>query len=83
MILRHILTRTCEPVERILKQLVFIVEADEYNRHFHHLDIDHLAITNCEHDHFDTYPTEEEYYEAYRIAIQRCRYTVHMPTNAL
>lgn len=46
--------------------LYFVVEWDEFNRHFHYLDTDIALITNIDHDHADVYPTTEEYLSAFQ-----------------
>lgn len=44
----------------------FVIEADEYDRMFLGLRYQAAVITNLEHDHPDCYPTEQEYYQAFR-----------------
>ena len=43
----------------------FVIEADEYDRMFLGLNPTVLVITNVEHDHPDSYPTHEQYFEAF------------------
>ena len=44
-----------------------VVEADEFDRSFHHLHPSIAAITNLEPDHLDIYGTEE----AFRVAFEQ------------
>ena len=43
----------------------FVVEADEYRRHFIAYHPDYAIITNADLDHVDYFKTEEDYYKAY------------------
>lgn len=61
-----------------LKKYYFIIEADEFNRHFLHLNIDHLLITNIQRDHPDTYPHPQDYDQAFAQCIDHTRFTVTM-----
>ena len=42
-----------------------IVEADEYRKHFLHLDPAVVLVTSLEMDHFDTYPSEQDLLSAF------------------
>lgn len=44
----------------------FVYECDEFDRNFLHFHPHVSLITSIEHDHADTYPTEESYMEAFR-----------------
>ncbi len=45
---------------------LLIVEACEYHAGFLNMEPDITVITNIEHDHFDAYPTERDYYLAFQ-----------------
>jgi UDP-N-acetylmuramate--alanine ligase len=51
----------------------FIIEADEYDRMFLGLRPDMLVLTIIEHDHPDNYPTESEYFQAFRDLTQQVK----------
>src|SRR5690606_24799052 len=44
----------------------FVYECDEFDRNFLHFEPYLSVITSIEYDHPDTYPTENEYYDAFR-----------------
>ena len=44
----------------------FVYECDEFDRNFLHFQPFVSIITTIEHDHIDTYPTENDYNEAFR-----------------
>lgn len=44
----------------------FVYECDEFDRNFLHFEPFVSLITSIEHDHPDTYPTEAEYFAAFR-----------------
>lgn len=44
-----------------------VIEADEYDRSFHHLSPFIAVITSCDPDHLDIYGDEEHYLEAFSI----------------
>ena len=50
---------------------IFVIEADEYARRFLEFNPTHTIITSIEQDHFDTYPTEEDYREAFAKLIEQ------------
>lgn len=43
----------------------WVLEADEYNRHFHNFHPSYVVLTSLEHEHISTYPTFEEYVDAF------------------
>lgn len=43
----------------------FVYECDEFDRNFLHFSPYVSLLTSVEHDHPDTYPTEDEYYDAF------------------
>lgn len=43
----------------------WVLEADEYNRHFQHFHPSYVALTSLEHEHITTYPTFAKYLEAF------------------
>ena len=48
------------------KREFVVVEADEFDRSFHHLSPYISVITSCDPDHLDIYGTAEAYYESFR-----------------
>jgi len=54
----------------------FIYEADEYDKHFLKLKPYSSVISSIDYDHPDTYPTEEEYLEAFAqfVASSHCSF---------
>ncbi len=50
---------------------LFVVEADEYDRSFHHLRPTVAVLNNLEADHLDTYEDLEGVREAFRIFLER------------
>lgn len=54
----------------------FVYECDEFDRNMLHFE-PHLAlITSLDHDHFDTYPTIEEYRQAFTTFLEQSSYSV-------
>ena len=51
--------------ESLRKKYRFVIEADEFNRHFLYLDTDYAIILNAELDHSDIYPNEQIYLETF------------------
>ncbi len=47
------------------KSKYFVIEADEFDRSFHHLSPEMAIITSSDPDHLDIYGTEEAYYESF------------------
>lgn len=56
---------------RLGKSDVFIVEACEYRRSFHFLSPDIILMTNVDGDHFDSFPTVDEYRDAFVTFLKR------------
>lgn len=53
-----------------------VIECDEFNKNFLNFN-PHLAlITAVDHDHFDTYPTEKEYLDAFSEFISRSEHVI-------
>lgn len=61
---------------RVGKSDIFLLEACEYYAGFLNLHPDITLITNLEHDHFDSYPSEESYLKAFQQLINQSQYTV-------
>jgi UDP-N-acetylmuramate--alanine ligase len=59
----------------------FLLEACEYYAGFLNLHPTYTLITNVEHDHFDSYPTEESYLEAFQQLIDQTKNTVILNTD--
>ena len=49
----------------------FVIEADEYDRMFLGLQPDIAVVTNIEHDHPDSFPSESDFYDAFVDFIHR------------
>ena len=60
------------PVE-LFKEMYFIVEADEFNKHFLLLDPSISLITKVDHDHKDVYPTLENYLATFKEFINKTK----------
>lgn len=60
----------------IIKKFYFILEADEFNKHFLYYDTDYSIITNIELDHSDVYPSYKEYIEVFQEFYRKTRYKV-------
>lgn len=58
-----------------------VVEADEYDRSFHHLRPTHAAITNLEPDHLDVYGTAEAFRDAFEVFGNQVQQTLLLPAN--
>lgn len=65
----------------LLKKYWFLIEADEYKRHFLELDLDYALITNIELDHSDVYHSMEDYRKAFVQMIRNTRHAVYMHTS--
>ncbi|MDP3685902.1 MAG: UDP-N-acetylmuramate--L-alanine ligase [bacterium] len=52
---------------------IAVVEADEYQRHFLHLQPTVALVTSLDHDHVDSYPTVADYSAAFVDFLQRVR----------
>ncbi|MBR2158027.1 hypothetical protein IJ913_01135 [bacterium] len=64
MLFDYIFTGKRLPYE-LVKKYYFFLEACEYKRHFLHLDLEYLLITNLELDHTDYYKDWEDYRSAF------------------
>lgn len=61
-IIHHIISRKGTDLDHdAIRKLRFVVEADEYNKHFLRYDQEYAIITNCEIDHVDTYKDTNAY----------------------
>lgn len=66
-----------------MKSLHFIVEADEYNKHFLFYDVDYALITNIELDHIDIYKDLPTYQRTFETFIKNVRHTTYICQDAL
>jgi UDP-N-acetylmuramate--alanine ligase len=66
-----------------MKKYLFVIEADEYNRHFLHLDSDYAIIGNIELDHADVYGTFENYLETFLIFSRKVKKDIFILPDAL
>ena len=57
-----------------MKDMVFVVEACEYKRHFLNLDLDYAAITSMEFDHADYYKDFDDYKSAFIELLTKLRH---------
>ena len=57
-----------------IKELVFVVEACEYKRHFLYLDLDYAAITSMEFDHADYYKDFDDYKSAFTELLAKLKH---------
>ncbi|CAG0897573.1 unnamed protein product, partial [Darwinula stevensoni] len=67
--------------ESLRKKYRFLIEADEFNRHFLYLDVDHAIILNAELDHSDIYENEEVYLQTYVQFIHKVKQNVFAITD--
>lgn len=81
-IITHIFDPKSPPIEELMKRYIFVVEADEYNRHFLHLDVDYALITNIELDHADIYGDEATYIAAFDQFARKVKQSLWMLTGA-
>lgn len=51
--------------ESLRKKYRFVIEADEFNKHFLYLDVDYAIILNAELDHTDIYSNEQIYLDTF------------------
>ena len=58
-----------------------VVEADEFDRSFHHLHPTHAAITNIEPDHMDIYEHAEAFRDAFEQFGQQVKDTLLLPAS--
>ncbi len=54
-----------------------VVEACEYRENFKFLHPDIVVITSVEHDHFDAFPTEEDYFSAFERFVQKAKMVLY------
>lgn len=59
----------------------FLLEACEYYAGFLNLHPTYTLITNVEHDHFDSYPTEQSYLDAFQKLTDQTKNTVILNTD--
>lgn len=64
--------------ESLRKKYRFAIEADEFNRHFLHLDIDDAIILNAELDHSDIYADDSEYMETFFQFLARVKRHIYV-----
>ena len=57
----------------LIKKYYFFLEACEYKRHFLHLDLEYLLITNIELDHTDYYKDMDDYRLAFKQMNQKTK----------
>ena len=68
--------KTATRDESLRKKWRFLIEADEFNRHFLYLDVDHAIILNAELDHSDIYADESTYLKTYVQFIHKVKQRV-------
>ena len=73
-IFSKILTAKWSRPANLFKKYYFVLEADEFNRHFLLLDPYLSLITKVDHDHKDIYPTEKDYFDAFKLFVSKTRY---------
>ncbi len=59
----------------------FVLEACEYHSGFLYFEPDITIITNLEHDHFDAYPTEKDYLDAFQKLVDKTKSAVILNTD--
>ncbi len=67
--------------ESLRKKYRFAIEADEFNKHFLYLDVDHAIILNAELDHGEIYGSKEEYLATYVQFIEKVKGNVFALTG--
>lgn len=82
-IIDHIFWAKGPSVGQQIKQLRFIVEADEFNKHFLYLDPDYSIITNIELDHVDSYADQHTYISTFDQFVNKVRYQAFVLPDAL
>lgn len=75
-IIEYILFPKSPTISHIIKKYLFVVEADEYNHHFLHLDSDYSIITNIELDHADVYHTFKNYLQTFEKFAHKVRQNI-------
>ncbi len=73
LIFEKLLTAKWNRPTELFKEMYFIVEADEFNKHFLLLDPSITLITKVDHDHKDVYPTQESYFETFEEFILKTK----------
>jgi UDP-N-acetylmuramate--alanine ligase len=63
------------------KSKFFVYECDEFDRNFLHFSPSLSLITNIEHDHPDTYPTEADYMSAFRQFVDQSDHVIMWQTD--
>lgn len=58
------------------KSQYFVYECDEFDRNFLHFNPYLSLITSVEHDHPDTYPTADEYFEAFGHFVDQSAHSI-------
>lgn len=66
----------------LIKKYRFFIEACEYKRHFLHLDLEYLLITNIELDHTDYYTDIKDYCSAFLALATKSRHTLILQEEA-
>lgn len=64
------------------KSEYFVYECDEYDRNFLHFSPTLSVITSLDYDHPDTYPTEQEYLDAFKQFVAQSLQTVAWQADA-
>lgn len=54
-----------------------VVEACEYRENFRFLSPDIALLTSVEHDHFDAFPTEEDYFSAFEKFVKNAKLVIY------
>jgi len=72
-IFEKLLTAKWHRPTELFKKMYFIVEADEFNRHFLLLDPSISLITKVDHDHKDVYPTQKSYFSTFQEFIWKTK----------
>lgn len=63
---------------KLIKKFLFAIEADEFNRHFLHLDADYAFILNMQLDHSEVYATFAEYKKTFDLFVKNVREKVYV-----
>jgi len=76
IIIEKFFTRKWKRPIELFKKYYFIIEADEFNRHFLLLDSFISCIVNVDYDHKDVYKTKEEYLDTFEIFKNKTRWKI-------
>ncbi|MEF2176213.1 MAG: cyanophycin synthetase [Candidatus Absconditabacteria bacterium] len=77
IIFEHIISGSYKGFNKeVIKKYMFVIEADEFNRHFLKLDVDYATIHNIELDHSDCFQNIDIYYDVFKTFAQRVRYKI-------